>query len=102
MMESFQQRGLLRHMRDAAVAAAQPRRCVPRHLPSAPNARLIVVPRKAIMAPRFAGWCHRREAANALVGAGGGRTAVQLGLADYLSADGENVLEATLLRARRI
>ena len=27
---------------------------------------------------------------------------MQLGLADYLSADGENVVEATLLRARRI
>jgi len=36
-------RRLLRDMFDAAVAAAQPALCVPRHLPAAPNGRLVVI-----------------------------------------------------------
>jgi hydroxypyruvate reductase len=36
-------RELLRGMLDAAVAAAQPEACVPRHLPARPRGRLIVV-----------------------------------------------------------
>lgn len=34
---------LLRRMFDAAVAAAQPALCVPRHLPAAPKGRLVVI-----------------------------------------------------------
>src|SRR5438045_7975460 len=36
-------RDLLRAMFDAAIASAQPARCVPPHLPSAPKGRTIVV-----------------------------------------------------------
>jgi len=36
-------RQLLRAMFDAAIAAAQPARCVPRHLPAAPKGRLVVI-----------------------------------------------------------
>jgi len=36
-------RQLLRAMFDAAVAAAQPALCVPRHLPAAPKGRLVVI-----------------------------------------------------------
>lgn len=36
-------RGLLREIFDAAIAAAQPDKCVPRYLPSAPAGRTIVV-----------------------------------------------------------
>ena len=36
-------RDLLRRMFDAAIAAAQPARCVPRHLPSPPRGRLVVI-----------------------------------------------------------
>jgi glycerate 2-kinase len=36
-------RALLRRMFDAAVAAAQPSRCLPRHLPPAPRGRTLVV-----------------------------------------------------------
>lgn len=39
----FEPRTLLRHMLDAAIAAAQPALCVPAHLPPAPIGRLIVV-----------------------------------------------------------
>jgi glycerate 2-kinase len=35
--------GLLRRMFDAAIAAAQPALCVPRHLPAAPKGRLVVI-----------------------------------------------------------
>ena len=35
--------GLLRRMFDAAIAAAQPALCVPRHLPAAPKGRLLVI-----------------------------------------------------------
>ena len=34
---------LLRAMFDAAIASAQPALCIPRHLPSAPKGRLIVI-----------------------------------------------------------
>jgi hydroxypyruvate reductase len=37
------ERGLLRALFDAAVAAAQPDKCVPPHLPAVPRGRLIVV-----------------------------------------------------------
>ena len=40
---SFDHRQLLRDMFDAAVAAAQPALCVPRHLPPAPKGRLVVI-----------------------------------------------------------
>ena len=36
-------RQLMKEMFDAAVAAAQPERCIPPHLPSAPRGRLIVI-----------------------------------------------------------
>jgi len=36
-------RMLLRDMFDAAVAAAQPALCVPRHLPAVPKGRLVVI-----------------------------------------------------------
>jgi hydroxypyruvate reductase len=36
-------RSLLRRMFDAAIAAAQPALCVPRHLPAAPRGRLVVI-----------------------------------------------------------
>jgi glycerate-2-kinase len=36
-------RALLRRMFDAAIAAAQPALCVPRHLPAAPTGRLVVI-----------------------------------------------------------
>jgi glycerate 2-kinase len=36
-------RSLLRHLFDAAIAAAQPALCVPRHLPAAPKGRLVVI-----------------------------------------------------------
>ena len=36
-------RELLRAMFDAAIAAAQPARCVPSHLPAKPSGRLIVI-----------------------------------------------------------
>jgi hydroxypyruvate reductase len=34
---------LLRRMFDAAIASAQPARCIPPHLPAAPKGRLIVI-----------------------------------------------------------
>lgn len=37
------QRDLLRRMFDAAIAAAQPSRCVPAHLPPRPRGRLVVI-----------------------------------------------------------
>ena len=42
-MKPLDPRRLLRDMFDAAVAAAQPALCVPRHLPAAPNGRLVVI-----------------------------------------------------------
>lgn len=36
-------RDMLRAMLDAAIAAAQPALCVPRHLPSPPKGRLVVI-----------------------------------------------------------
>jgi len=42
-MTSFDRSELLRRMLDAAIAAAQPARCVPRHLPAAPKGRLLVI-----------------------------------------------------------
>lgn len=42
-MKSLDPRQLLRDMFDAAVAAAQPALCIPRHLPSAPKGRLVVI-----------------------------------------------------------
>ena len=36
-------RGLLRAMFDAAIAAAQPGRCVPPHLPAPPAGRLVII-----------------------------------------------------------
>ena len=36
-------RELLKHMFDAAVAVAQPELCIPRHMPSTPRGRLIVI-----------------------------------------------------------
>ncbi len=42
-MKSPDPRPLLRDMFDAAIAAAQPALCVPRHLPAAPNGRLVVI-----------------------------------------------------------
>jgi hydroxypyruvate reductase len=41
--EVYSERGLLRALFDAAVAAAQPDECVPPHLPAAPRGRLVVV-----------------------------------------------------------
>jgi glycerate 2-kinase len=42
-VKSIDPRQLLRKMFDAAVAAAQPALCVPRHLPAAPKGRLVVI-----------------------------------------------------------
>ena len=42
-MDTAQARKLLREMFDAAVAAAQPSRCVPPYLPPPPKGRLIVI-----------------------------------------------------------
>lgn len=42
-MNSAGSRRLLRSMFDAAVAAAQPALCVPRHLPGAPSGRVVVI-----------------------------------------------------------
>ncbi|MDM0111629.1 glycerate kinase [Variovorax sp. J22R133] len=42
-MNAAETRSLLRAMFDAAVAAAQPALCVPRHLPAAPKGRLVVI-----------------------------------------------------------
>jgi len=42
-MKSVDPRRLLRDMFDAAIAAAQPALCVPRHLPAAPKGRLVVI-----------------------------------------------------------
>jgi len=42
-MKSVDPRQLLREMFDAAIAAAQPALCVPRHLPAVPKGRLVVI-----------------------------------------------------------
>lgn len=42
-MTTLDHRGLLRGMFDAAIAAAQPALCVPRHLPAPPRGRLVVI-----------------------------------------------------------
>ena len=42
-MNTTETSGLLRRMFDAAIAAAQPALCVPRHLPAAPKGRLVVI-----------------------------------------------------------
>ena len=42
-MKSLDTRQLLRDMFDAAIAAAQPALCVPRHLPAVPKGRLVVI-----------------------------------------------------------
>jgi glycerate 2-kinase len=42
-MNSINQRSLLTAMFDAAIAAAQPARCLPSHLPAAPRGRLVVI-----------------------------------------------------------
>ncbi|MCP5285717.1 MAG: glycerate kinase [Burkholderiaceae bacterium] len=42
-MTAADRRGLLKAMFDAAVAAAQPALCVPRHLPAPPKGRLLVI-----------------------------------------------------------
>lgn len=42
-MRDSEVRALLRAMFDAAVAAAQPARCLPPHLPAAPKGRLVVI-----------------------------------------------------------
>ena len=42
-MNSLDTRQLLRDMFDAAIAAAQPALCVPRHLPAVPKGRLVVI-----------------------------------------------------------
>jgi glycerate 2-kinase len=43
IVEPIDRRALLRTMFDAAIAAAQPALCVPRHLPATPRGRLVVV-----------------------------------------------------------
>jgi len=43
LVKPFDHRRLLRDMFDAAIAAAQPALCVPRHLPAAPKGRLVVI-----------------------------------------------------------
>lgn len=43
LVKPFEHRRLLRDMFDAAIAAAQPALCVPRHLPAAPKGRLVVI-----------------------------------------------------------
>jgi glycerate 2-kinase len=42
-MKPIDHRQLLRDMLDAAIAAAQPALCVPRHLPAPPRGRLVVI-----------------------------------------------------------
>ncbi len=42
-MNTTETNALLRRMFDAAIAAAQPALCVPRHLPAAPKGRLVVI-----------------------------------------------------------
>jgi len=42
-MTAFDRPALLRRLFDAAIAAAQPALCVPRHLPAAPKGRLVVI-----------------------------------------------------------
>jgi glycerate 2-kinase len=42
-MDFADPRRLLRAMFDAAIAAAQPALCVPRHLPVPPKGRLVVI-----------------------------------------------------------
>ncbi len=42
-MTTLDHRGLLRGMFEAAIAAAQPALCVPRHLPARPQGRLVVI-----------------------------------------------------------
>ena len=42
-MNTTETSGLLQRMFDAAIAAAQPSLCVPRHLPAAPKGRLVVI-----------------------------------------------------------
>ena len=42
-MKPLDPRQLLRDMFDAAVAAAQPALCVPRHLPAVPKGRPVVI-----------------------------------------------------------
>ncbi|ACB35436.1 Hydroxypyruvate reductase [Leptothrix cholodnii SP-6] len=42
-MKTPDPRSLLRHLFDAAIAAAQPALCGPRHLPAAPKGRLVVI-----------------------------------------------------------
>ena len=42
-MKSLEPRHLLRAMFNAAIAAAQPALCVPRHVPAAPKGRLVVI-----------------------------------------------------------
>lgn len=42
-MNASPARVLLRQMFDAAIAVAQPARCVPQHLPAAPRGRLVVI-----------------------------------------------------------
>ncbi len=42
-MNTTETSGLMRRMFDAAIAAAQPALCVPRHLPAAPKGRLVVI-----------------------------------------------------------
>jgi len=42
-VKSLDTRQLLRDMFDAAIAAAQPALCVPRHLPAVPKGRLVVI-----------------------------------------------------------
>ena len=43
MTQAIEPRKLLRQMFDAAIAAAQPAHCIPRHLPAAPKGRTLVI-----------------------------------------------------------
>ena len=43
MTQTIEPRKLLRQMFDAAIAAAQPAHCIPRHLPAAPKGRTLVI-----------------------------------------------------------
>ena len=43
MSPAIEPRKLLRQMFDAAIAAAQPAQCIPRHLPAAPKGRTLVI-----------------------------------------------------------
>ena len=43
MTQAIEPRKLLRQMFDAAIAAAQPAQCIPRHLPAAPKGRTLVI-----------------------------------------------------------